>query len=86
MQTISQFYGMTISMSFEENMPPHFYAQYHEHTVAINILTLEIEKGKFPRRGLNLILEWAELRYDALLANWEKCCQNQKPDEIKPLH
>jgi hypothetical protein len=86
MQTISQFYGITISMTFEENEPPHFYAQYNEHIAAVNILSLEIIKGKITRRALNLILEWTELRQKELLNNWEKCSLNQQLDKVKPLH
>lgn len=58
MPTISQFYGIIIRMFFEEHAPPHFHAQYGEHKAAINILTLELEDGKLPRRALNLVLEW----------------------------
>jgi len=55
MPTISIFYGIIIRMFFEEHAPPHFHAQYGEYKAAINILTLEIEEGRLPRRALNLV-------------------------------
>jgi len=85
MPTISTFYGIIIRMFFEEHAPPHFHAQYGEHKAAINILTLEIEEGKLPRRALNLVLDWAELHRDELLSDWDKCRADQQPDKIEPL-
>jgi hypothetical protein len=72
-------------MFFEEHAPPHFHAQYGEHKAAINILTLELEEGKLPRRALNLVLDWAELHRDELLSDWDKCRAHQQPDKIEPL-
>ena len=85
MPTISTFYGIIIRMFFEEHAPPHFHAQYGEHKAAINILTLEIEEGKLPRRALNLVLDWAELHRNELLSDWDKCRAHQQPDKIEPL-
>lgn len=41
--------------------------------------------GKFPRRALNVVLEWYMLHKDELLSNWE-AAMNRKPlSKIEPL-
>jgi hypothetical protein len=41
--------------------------------------------GKFPKRALNVVLEWHMLHKDELMANWE-AAMNRKPlSKIKPL-
>jgi hypothetical protein len=57
MPTLSSFYGIVIQMFWSDYAPPHFHALYGEYEVLVNIQTLEIIKGKMPRRALSLILE-----------------------------
>ena len=52
----------------------------------INIATLELMEGKLPRRALELVLDWAELHQDELLADWDLCQQHQQPAAIDPLN
>ncbi|MDZ4862512.1 MAG: DUF4160 domain-containing protein [Gemmatimonadota bacterium] len=42
MPRISQFFGVTIVMYFNDHSPPHFHAQYGEHESAIAINTLAL--------------------------------------------
>jgi hypothetical protein len=56
-------------MFFNEHAPPHFHAEYAEHRAVINIRTLEVMDGKLPRRALELVLDWAELHQNDLLAD-----------------
>lgn len=85
MPTISAFYGIIIQMFWRDHAPPHFHARYQEYKVQINIKTLEVIKGKMPKRALSLILEWASQNREALLKDWELCQQNQDPHKISPL-
>ena len=86
MPIISRFFGIIIRMFFNEHAPPHFHAEYAEHRAVINIQTLELIEGKLPRRALELVLDWAELHQDELLADWDLCQQHQQPDAIDPLN
>jgi hypothetical protein len=54
MPTISSFYGILIQMFWNDHAPPHFHALYAEDEVVIDIRTLEILHGQFPRRALAL--------------------------------
>lgn len=64
MPTISTFYGVLIQMFWSNHAPPHFHALYAEFEALIDIRTLEIIRGKLPRRALVLVLEWAALHRD----------------------
>lgn len=85
MPIISRFFGIIIRMFFNEHAPPHFHAEYAEHRAVINIRTLEVMDGKLPRRALELVLDWAELHQNELLADWDLCQQHQQPVDIDPL-
>jgi len=54
MPTISAFYGILIQMFWGDHAPPHFHALYAEYEVLIDIRTLEVVRGKMPRRALAL--------------------------------
>jgi hypothetical protein len=85
MPTISQFFGIIIRMFFDEHAPPHFHAQYGDYKASIDIRALEVMDGKLPRRALNLVLDWAELHQEELLADWAMCQKHQQPRPIRPL-
>ncbi len=85
MPTLSAFYGIIIQMFWNDHAPPHFHALYGGYEVVINICTLEVLKGKMPRRALSLILEWASYHRNELLEDWKLCEQSKTPNKIKPL-
>ena len=85
MPTISVFYGIVIAMYWGDHPPPHFHALYGEHEAVIDIAALGVVRGGLPRRAQAMVLEWAALHRDELLANWNLCSQNQTPSRISPL-
>jgi len=85
MPVVSKFYGIMIKMFYEEHNPPHFHVEYAEHNAVVNIAELKITRGKLPRRAANLVLDWAELHQQELLADWELCQNDLAPKPIKPL-
>ena len=71
MPTISMFFGIIIRMyNTNEHNPPHFHATYQGHNAVYN-MDGELLEGEMPRRQQKLIVAWAELHRDELLANWE---------------
>ena len=86
MPEISRFYGIIIRMFFDDHLPPHFHAEYGEFEVLVNIQTLAIFSGKLPPRALGLVMEWASIHQDELLAEWQKASSFQPLDKIEPLH
>ncbi len=85
MPTISAFYGILIQMYFRDHAPPHFHVKYGEHKAVIDIQALMLLEGHLPRRALNLVLDWAELHREELLADWELCQNMEQPKAIAPL-
>lgn len=85
MPTISAFYGVLIQMFWADHAPPHFHALYAEFEALIDIRTLEVIRGKLPRRALVLVLEWAAQHRDELMEDWNLCETRQQPRKIAPL-
>jgi hypothetical protein len=52
MPEISTFYGIIITMLFDDHNPPHFHVKYGEYRTQITIQDGLI-KGTLPRRALN---------------------------------
>jgi hypothetical protein len=68
---ISSFYGIIIYLYFNDHNPPHFHAEYSGYEVLIEIRLLTGIKGSLPKRAMNLVVEWAQLLQNELLAAWE---------------
>ncbi len=85
MPTISQFFGILIRMYFEDHAPPHFHAEYAGHEASIRIDPAGILRGELPPRALGLVIEWAQVNREALLANWEHARRYEPLDSIPPL-
>ena len=87
MPTISMFYGIIIRMycAPKEHEPCHFHAYYQDCKALIDINTLELMEGSLPKKQLRLVLAWAELHQDELLANWEIAMNSELPFKIEPL-
>ncbi len=85
MPTISMFYGIVISMFFNDHAPPHFHAKYAEFKGTVDIGKLEMIEGDLPRRALQLILDWAAIHQSELLEDWRLCQEKQIPKKIEPL-
>ena len=51
MPCISQFFGVSIYIYYNDHAPPHFHASYAEHEAVISIDTLAIQFGALPRRA-----------------------------------
>ena len=85
MPQISRFFGIIISMYFEDHNPPHFHAQYGEDECLISIRDLVVIQGKIPSRALGMVIEWAVLHQDELLVNWEKAINLEPLSKIIPL-
>ena len=84
MPTISEFFGIIISIRFIDHNPPHFHARYQNYKVLIEIENGCV-KGEMSERALRLILEWLDQHRDELKAAWDKASQGLDPGKIEPL-
>ena len=85
MPQISQFFGVVIYMYFNDHAPPHFHAEYGEHEAVYTIDTLEIMRGKLPRRAHSMVVEWATLYRAELRDNWHRARSSQPLQKVEPL-
>lgn len=85
MPEISRFLGIIITMYFRDHAPPHFHARYNEHEAQIAIETLGVLNGSLPPKVLSLVVEWASLHRDELLANWQGLSTVGQFNKIAPL-
>ena len=55
MPEISLFYGIRVTMDYDDHNPPHFHAEYNGNKAIIEIDTARCIKGALPSRQLKLI-------------------------------
>jgi hypothetical protein len=81
------FYGIIIRLYFApgEHNPPHFHVYYNEYTAVVNINSCEVIEGELPNKQRKLVLAWAELHKDELLADWNLVMNGEQPFKIQPL-
>lgn len=72
-------------MYFDDHAPPHFHAVYGGKEIQVGISPIKILEGDAPKRVQSMVLEWAALHQDELLADWERCHNAQAPLPIEPL-
>jgi len=56
-----------------------------EFKAVIDIRACEITEGELPRKQAKLVLAWAEIHKDELIANWELASKGELPFKIDPL-
>jgi hypothetical protein len=85
MPTISEFFGITIRMYYDDHNPPHFHAYYGSFQAILLIETLIVADGELPRRARALVLEWAAEHRSELLSNWRLAVEHRSLNTIAPL-
>jgi len=85
MPEVSLFYGIRITMYYEDHNPPHFHAEYNGYRVLIEIENGTVLKGLFPFKQLKLVLAWNEIHKEELLNNWKQMQEYEKINSIEPL-
>jgi hypothetical protein len=85
MPEISRFFGILIKMFFDDHNPPHFHAEYGSDLALIDIRNLSVFSGRLPPRVIGLVIEWATLHQQELLADWDRARAQQELLKIAPL-
>ena len=71
-------------MFYNDHAPPHFHAKYGQYGITVRIADGVVE-GRFPRRALNLVLEWYNIHQAELMENWNRARQRLPLHPIDPL-
>ena len=88
MPTISMFYGILVSMFFEDtdrHHLAHIHVRYAGEKAAISIIDGRVLAGAFPPKQLKLVQAWIEIHHDELMADWELAKAGEHPYPIDPL-
>ena len=85
MPEISRFFGIIITMNYNDHPPAHFHVRYGDQKALIDIERLALLEGHLMARPLGLILEWAALHRDALKEDWELARQQKPLKQVDPL-
>ena len=85
MPEICRFFGIIIAMYHDEHNPPHFHAKYGGQQMEVGLSPIAVRAGGLPPRATSMVLEWAALHQQELLANWQHCRQGESPAKVEPL-
>ncbi|MGI9212059.1 MAG: DUF4160 domain-containing protein [Methylococcaceae bacterium] len=88
MPTISMFYGIIVTIMYEDNDRhhlPHFHVRYQSNKASIAIDDGRVLAGNLPPKQLKLVDAWLELHRDELFADWELAVNGEEPFRIAPL-
>jgi hypothetical protein len=85
MPEVSRFFGISIRMYFDDHNPPHFHAIQGGAEAEIGIDPVALLRGRFPRRALGMVMEWAAVHQRELRDNWDLVHNDQAPHRIDPL-
>ena len=87
MPIVSQFYGIIISMYFndiDKHHLHHIHVQYAEHRCTFDF-NGNILSGKIPNKQKKLIVAWIELRKEDLITLWNMLQNGNGTFTIEPL-
>ena len=87
MPIVSQFYGIIISMYFNDtdrHHLSHIHVQYAEYRCSID-LNGNILSGTIPNKQKKLIVAWIELRKEELITLWNMLQSGNGTFTIEPL-
>ena len=85
MPEICRFFGIVVAMWYGDHAPPHFHVFYAGSIAAFAIEPVRLLKGRLPPRALGLVMEWASLHTDELLADWARAERGEPLQRIAPL-
>jgi hypothetical protein len=85
MPEISRFLGIVIAIYWQEHGVPHFHAKYGGQRASFAIDDLRLLEGSVPPRVMGLVLEWASLHREDLMADWNLAKDKKPLRPIEPL-
>ena len=85
MPEVCRFYGIVISIYYNDHGPPHFHARYGSDQVMIGMDNLMVLQGRLPPRAQGLVIEWAASRNPELRAAWAAARRMDPIGRIAPL-
>jgi len=88
MPTISMFFGILVSMFYEDNVQhntPHIHVRYQGAKASLAIEDGQVLADDFPPRQLRMVQVWIDIHRDELMADGELAVNGDEPFRIAPL-
>lgn len=85
MPEISMFFGIRITIYYNDHNPPHIHAEYAGNKALIDIQDSCVIQGFLPGRQLKLVLAWCVMYQDELMQNWELVKDGKEPNPVPPM-
>jgi hypothetical protein len=82
---VSRFFGIIISLNYNDHPPPHFHVRYAEQKATLAIESLTVLEGRLSPRVLGLVVEWASAHRQELMEDWALARAQQPLKRIAPL-
>lgn len=85
MPEICRFFGIVITVNYNDHPPAHFHVRYGDQKAIIAIETLTLLQGRVSPRVFGLVMEWAAQHQNELLENWQRARSQEMLLRIEPL-
>lgn len=85
MPRVSEFFGLVISMFYNDHPPPHFHAVYAQYEAIVGVDPIRVLEGQLPCRLQSLVFEWTAMYQTELRENWELARAHEPLKRILPL-
>lgn len=88
MPTISMFFGILVSILYEDNDRhhlPHIHVRYAGEKASVSIEDGTVLAGSLPSRQMKMVQAWIEIHKDELYADWELAISGEELFRIEPL-
>ncbi len=85
MPELSRFFGIIISLYYDDHGPPHFHARYGKQKAIVAIESLAVIEGHLSPRARGLVVEWAALHREELREAWNLADEHAPLKRIAPL-
>lgn len=86
MATISMFFGIVITMFYNEHGPPHFHAEYQGQRGIFDFDGNMTRGNMRSKTAKSMIRSWAKLHHDELEKNWNEARSGKLLRRIAPLN
>jgi hypothetical protein len=85
MPEVSRFFGIVISLNYNDHQPPHFHARYGDDRAILAIDSVTVLAGGLSPRVLGLVTEWAITHRAELRQDWNLARLQLPLNRIAPL-
>ena len=85
MPKISRFYGIRITIYFDDHLPSHFHAEYGGYEAVFAIKDGKMIDGKLPNTATKLVKKWYGLQKENIYKAWEQIQNDEVFDKVPPL-